>query len=118
MGEAFSSFPSGHASLSMAALLTVSQLIWALLPARFPRVGAIQGLRVLLAAWPAIGAALVAGSRTRDNWHNFGDVLAGSALGAVVSLWTFRTRLLPKMLALDTAKAGIASASETSIGTW
>jgi len=101
LGEAYASFPSGHSSLTMAVMLVISQYIWATLPSASSVFTTAPGVRIILSCWPVIGAALVAASRTRDNWHNFGDVLAGAIVGALVALWVFRTRMLPQSLTVD-----------------
>ena len=79
----------------MAALLPVSMFLYAA-PGSSRMFRVLPGLRVFLSSLPAIGALYVAGSRTRDYWHNFADVLAGSVLGAVVAVAVYRARFVER----------------------
>ena len=79
------SFPSGHSSTSFAAMVPLA----AYLLFRFaqPRHG--QLLPFLAAMSPIALAVVVATSRTRDEWHHFGDIVAGSVIGLVAGLGAY-----------------------------
>lgn len=87
------SFPSGHASSAFGALVPLTLYI-------FYRLGncgrwtcnrsSNNGFwRIVVAGVPLILSLLVAASRTRDNKHNFDDVLCGSVLGALAAIVSF-----------------------------
>jgi len=99
INDSQSSFPSGHSSLSFAGLTFLSFYLFHVAPHHFNtrnhtiRLLAIK-IAILLILF--ISAAFVAGSRTRDYWHNFDDILAGAVLGfgsAVFSFWANHDRL-------------------------
>ncbi|CAD2217611.1 PAP2 superfamily, putative [Angomonas deanei] len=80
------SFPSGHSSTSFACCLSLTLFLFSYL-----RPGARQGsfARFCLAASPLLVAVFCAVSRTRDNKHNFSDILAGSLIGIVTPILSF-----------------------------
>ncbi|KAI0703635.1 phosphatidic acid phosphatase type 2/haloperoxidase [Cytidiella melzeri] len=90
--DGWRSFPSGHSSLSFAGLGFLS----------FYLAGKLQlfnrkayTVKVWLVLTPLVGATLVAVSRTMDYRHHWHDVLAGSALGLVLSYLTYRQYFPP-----------------------
>lgn len=89
--DGFRTTPSGHSSIAFAGLFYLSLWLWGQLVALLPKVG---GWRLLFAAVPSVGAALIALSRTEDYRHHFVDVFVGLVLGAGVAYWSYR-RLFP-----------------------
>lgn len=87
MKDGFRSFPSGHSSLSFAGLGFLAFFLAGKLHL-FDNRGYVAKAWVSLL--PFAGAALVAISRTMDNRHHWQDVLVGSALGTVVSYFSYR----------------------------
>lgn len=84
--DGMKSFPSGHASLSFAGLVS---LALAARGALRVRAGDFFSPRAVAAAAPAAVAAFVAASRVTDNWHREVDVAVGAAIGtaAAVTAW-------------------------------
>lgn len=81
--EAFQSFLSGHASLSMCSFLYLSQFFAERFRHSSTRV--VEFLcwtPILLAIWIAL-------TRCLDYYHNFDDVLGGASLGACVALFYY-----------------------------
>jgi undecaprenyl-diphosphatase len=80
-GDAWRSFPSGHASLATAAAVTVAHGL---------RTAGSAGWRdgAAIGAYALAGTAIV--SRVRDRRHWLSDVLAGAALGSASALVTRR----------------------------
>lgn len=89
--DGFRTTPSGHSSISFAGLFYLTLWLWGQLVALQPQVG---GWRLIFAAIPSVGAALIALSRTEDYRHHFVDVFVGLVLGAGVAYWSYR-RLFP-----------------------
>jgi len=83
--DARHSFPSGHSAFSMASLLSLS-LFWY-------GIAELQQdhklFKMFVCAIPPLLAIVVAGSRTRDYYHNFEDILAGSLIGATSAIMCF-----------------------------
>eukprot|EP00796_Vickermania_ingenoplastis_P012368 gene12368-8494_t len=77
------SFPSGHSSISMC----VSTILTLFLMAHL-RPFAFRGsfFRLVLSLSPMWLGLLCSVSRTRDNWHNFSDILAGAIIGVACAL--------------------------------
>lgn len=80
------SFPSGHSSTSFAVATTLVLFLFAHL-----RPFAFRGsfLRLCVCLSPFWLGLICAASRTRDNKHNFSDILAGSLIGFVSALIAF-----------------------------
>lgn len=89
--DGFRTTPSGHSSLSFAGLLYTSLYFAGQLVAADPLVGA---WRTVLAAVPAIGAAIIALTRTQDYRHHFVDVFIGSVIGCLIASWSY-LRIFP-----------------------
>jgi len=93
--EAQYSFPSGHASLAFSGLIYLSLFLYHITPHSFKFQNSsirirVMTVKVFILLILFMAAALIAGSRTRDYWHNFDDIFAGSALGcgcALLSFW-------------------------------
>eukprot|EP01063_Lacrimia_lanifica_P038765 TRINITY_DN8317_c0_g2_i1.p1 TRINITY_DN8317_c0_g2~~TRINITY_DN8317_c0_g2_i1.p1 ORF type:complete len:296 (+),score=69.74 TRINITY_DN8317_c0_g2_i1:60-947(+) len=93
--DGMKSFPSGHSSFAFAGWTVVALLLMSGLRLR---EGSNHGfLKLLVTGAAAVVPTVVAVSRTRDNRHNYGDVLAGSVIGVAAgaavyfqhySLWT------------------------------
>lgn len=80
------SFPSGHSSNSFAVCIIFSLFLFSHL-----RPFAYKGslLRFCVALSPMALALTVATSRTRDNKHNFSDVLTGALIGTGAAFSSF-----------------------------
>lgn len=81
------SFPSGHSSISFAAMSLAT------LYARHAlgvRPGVVASAQALLASAPLALAAWIAITRVRDRYHNTVDVLCGAAIGAAVGWQVWR----------------------------
>lgn len=76
--EASKSFPSGHASISFAAMTYVSMWLCGKFGLLTVHSGSVA-LKALLALCPYCIASFVAISRTRDYHHDFTDITAGSS---------------------------------------
>eukprot|EP01133_Synstelium_polycarpum_P016923 gene16923-20130_t len=76
------SFPSGHSSLSFAAMTYLSLYICGKLKV-FRKEGAAMW-KILIAMLPYAICSLIAVSRTRDYHHDFGDIIAGSCIGLAI----------------------------------
>ncbi|KEG15093.1 phosphatidic acid phosphatase [Trypanosoma grayi] len=76
------SFPSGHSGLSFAAFVPLIMYFMGVLKAF--RGGSLW--RTVVSFIPLILPITVAVSRTRDNRHNFSDIVAGSIIGACCAL--------------------------------
>eukprot|EP01060_Flectonema_neradi_P013136 TRINITY_DN19919_c0_g1_i1.p1 TRINITY_DN19919_c0_g1~~TRINITY_DN19919_c0_g1_i1.p1 ORF type:complete len:298 (+),score=33.80 TRINITY_DN19919_c0_g1_i1:56-895(+) len=81
------SFPSGHSSISFAGWTIVALLVFTRIPVRSRGADVFWRLCVLVPT--LMFPAVVAISRTRDNRHNFSDVLAGSCIGVFAGAIVF-----------------------------
>lgn len=97
--EARRSFPSGHTSTAFAGLgflaLYLAGKTRAFSRARARHGGALWRVAVVLA--PLLAAMVVGVSRTRDYHHNYSDVLAGAAIGALTAATAYFA-LYPSLL--------------------
>ncbi|RPA96642.1 acid phosphatase/Vanadium-dependent haloperoxidase [Choiromyces venosus 120613-1] len=84
--DGFRSFPSGHSSFSWSGLGFLSCFLLGQLKALRP--GADM-CRVIVAGLPALGALLIALSRTEDYRHDIYDVSTGSLVGGLVTYWSY-----------------------------
>jgi len=80
------SFPSGHASLSFQNFGLAGLLFLQLAQIRFRSHRFGQGVVVMVMF---AAACIVATTRTRDNWHNYDDILAGAVIGSACSAFSF-----------------------------
>jgi len=104
--DAQSSFPSGHSSVSFCAFAFSGTFLLALLHWLTPRHNMAKGM---LAFVNFTVAAIIAATRTRDYWHNFDDVLAGSVIGATCALLALGLNFA------DTWQAALARADTTPL---
>lgn len=79
------SFPSGHSSFSMASFLSLA-LFWYGIAELHQHH---KLWKMFICSIPVLGAIVVAGSRTRDYYHGYDDVLCGSVIGAASALMCF-----------------------------
>ena len=77
-------FPSGHASISMAAMATASLVLMGRMRVFDARRGALWKLGLALA--PVVVSVVVGGTRYRDNHHTPADIACGWGLGLVCAL--------------------------------
>lgn len=116
VSESRESFPSGHSSFTFTGLTFLT--LWLL--GRFHALGPTRpkGGRawlVFLCFVPAFSAAYVAITRTRDNWHNFSDILCGAVIGvicAVVTYFTLYPGLTSKCAGLPKTRKNCSSSKE------
>ncbi|EKF31485.1 phosphatidic acid phosphatase protein, putative [Trypanosoma cruzi marinkellei] len=80
------SFPSGHSSTSFSVLTFMSLFLFAYTQ---PSSRGGSFLRLILSLSPLTIAFLCAVSRTRDYWHHFDDIVAGTLIGIVSALICF-----------------------------
>jgi len=82
--QAVLSFPSGHSSLSFAAMTTLSLYMMGKFHIlSIPKRSSL--LKATISLVPFILSCYIAISRTRDYHHDFSDILAGAILGSVLS---------------------------------
>ncbi|CAJ1022074.1 putative PAP2 superfamily [Leishmania utingensis] len=86
------SFPSGHSSAGFSAFVPLCFYVLHSLHA-FRRSG-VSLWRILIGLTPLILPITVAVSRTRDNRHNFDDILAGSLIGIFTALVAVRATMV------------------------
>ncbi|KAK6201611.1 diacylglycerol pyrophosphate phosphatase [Scheffersomyces amazonensis] len=91
--DGFRTTPSGHSSLSFAGLFYTTLYLLGQLVAFNEYVGT---WRTIVSFIPALGAALIALSRTEDYRHHFVDVIIGSLVGLVIASWSY-FRLFPSL---------------------
>ena len=90
--DAWKSFPSGHSSISFVGLVYTSLI----LAGQFKIFNkGHQSWKVLLVIIPWLAAGAVAVSRTRDYYHNFGDILAGTFIGIFVAFLVYFSKFNP-----------------------
>ena len=73
------SFPSGHASISFAGWTVACLFVFSRIPVRVRSTDVFWRVVILIPIM--MFPSIVAVSRTRDNRHNFSDILAGSCIG-------------------------------------
>lgn len=93
--DGWRSFPSGHSSSAFSGLGYLSLFVAGQLHVLRPRTDLASAL---LAIAPLVGAALIAISRLEDYRHDVWDVTAGSVLGFLVALFSYR-RYYPSLKA-------------------
>lgn len=91
--DGWRSFPSGHSSSAFAGLGYLSLVLVGQLHVLRPRTDLSKAL---IAIAPLVGAALIAISRCEDYRHDVWDVTAGSTLGSLVALFSYR-RYFPSL---------------------
>eukprot|EP00658_Telonema_sp_P-2_P052720 TRINITY_DN4098_c0_g2_i3.p1 TRINITY_DN4098_c0_g2~~TRINITY_DN4098_c0_g2_i3.p1 ORF type:complete len:228 (+),score=42.98 TRINITY_DN4098_c0_g2_i3:528-1211(+) len=93
-----SSYPSGHASTSMAGF---GFLAWFLYHSFEGRTFLNVGVRLLAPPVLLLGALLIAASRPHDYWHNFSDVNFGMTIG--ISSMMFSGTMWKNQMVVETA---------------
>jgi len=96
VNDAMYSFPSGHSSTVFAGMTVLTLYLLHIIPKFFFR-GSLKTdspirllpIKITVMLICEGSAMLVAGSRTRDYYHNFDDILAGAVLGFCVSCFAF-----------------------------
>ncbi|KAH7402674.1 lipid phosphate phosphatase 1 [Pyrenochaeta sp. MPI-SDFR-AT-0127] len=90
--DGFKSFPSGHSSVSFAGLFYLSIYLAGKLHVLDAK-GEVW--RTFLVMVPALGAALITGTRIMDARHHPFDVISGALLGILVSWGSYRQYFPP-----------------------
>jgi len=90
--DGFKSFPSGHSSVSFAGLFYLSIYLAGKLHVMDAKGEVWRTLIVLV---PALGAALITGTRIMDARHHPFDVLSGALIGILVSWASYRQYFPP-----------------------
>ncbi|RAL65952.1 hypothetical protein DID88_005613 [Monilinia fructigena] len=101
--DSLESFPSGHSTAAFAGFVFLSLYLNAKLKVWWNYHPAMWKLIVTWA--PILGATLIAGALTIDEYHNWYDCLAGAIIGTVMafssyrmvyaSIWDWRTNHIP-----------------------
>ncbi|CAD6444516.1 2f5a4c19-cbae-4962-b20a-14172f85d918 [Sclerotinia trifoliorum] len=101
--DSLESFPSGHSTAAFAGFVFLSLYLNAKLKVWSNYHPAMWKLIVTYA--PILGATLIAGALTIDEYHNWYDCLAGAIIGTVMafsayrmvyaSIWDWRTNHIP-----------------------
>ncbi len=86
--DALKSFPSGHATAAFAGFVFLSLYLNAKLKLWSSYHPALWKLVLVFA--PILGAILIAGLLTVDNYHHWYDVLAGALIGTAFALAAYR----------------------------
>lgn len=95
--DGWRSYPSGHSSFAFAGLGWLALFLASQTHCLRPRASHVT---VLLCLSPLVGAALIAISRLEDYRHDVFDVVSGSVLGCVVTVFNWR-RYYPSLWAGD-----------------
>lgn len=103
INDALESFPSGHSTAAFAGFVFLSIYLNAKLKVWSNYHPAMWKLIALYA--PILGATLIAGALTIDEFHNWYDCVAGAIIGTVMafssyrmvycSIWDWRTNHIP-----------------------
>ncbi|KAG9232342.1 putative lipid phosphate phosphatase 1, partial [Amylocarpus encephaloides] len=101
--DSLESFPSGHSTAAFAGFVFLSIYLNAKLKCFSNYHPAMWKLIAVYA--PILGATLIAGALTIDEYHNWYDCLAGAVIGTVMafssyrmvyaSIWDYRTNHIP-----------------------
>jgi diacylglycerol diphosphate phosphatase/phosphatidate phosphatase len=91
--DGWRSFPSGHSSTAFSGLGYLSLVLAGQLHVLRPRTDLSKAL---VAIAPLVGAALIAISRCEDYRHDVWDVTAGSTIGFLVALFSYK-RYFPSL---------------------
>ncbi|PPR04965.1 hypothetical protein CVT24_010423 [Panaeolus cyanescens] len=86
--DSLESMPSGHSTAAWAGLLYLSLYFNAQLKVMSAHNPAYWKMILFFA--PLLGACLISGSLTIDQYHNWYDVLAGAIIGSAAALVAFR----------------------------
>jgi len=88
INDALESFPSGHSTAAFAGFVFLYLYLNAKLKVFANYHPAMWKLAALYA--PLLGATLIAGALTIDEFHNWYDCLAGAIIGSVMALSSYR----------------------------
>lgn len=112
--DSLESFPSGHSTAAFAGFVYLSLYLNAKLKVWSNYHPAMWKMVALWA--PILGATLIAGALTIDEYHNWYDCLAGAIIGTVMafsayrmvyaSIWDYRTNHIPLNRAVPFPGAG------------
>ncbi|KAJ3990053.1 acid phosphatase/Vanadium-dependent haloperoxidase [Lentinula detonsa] len=86
--DSLESFPSGHSTAAWAGLFYLALYINAQLKVMSAHNSAYW--KMILMFSPLLGATLISGALTIDEFHNWYDVLAGAIIGTCTALVAFR----------------------------
>jgi diacylglycerol diphosphate phosphatase/phosphatidate phosphatase len=111
LADGFRTTPSGHSSSAFAGLGYLSLWLMGQLLTEHPLTGS---WRMMVASIPALGAALIALSRTEDYRHHFIDVVLGSLLGGTVAYWAYR-RNFPELTSTSSFKPYLDDSDVASV---
>jgi len=112
--DSLQSFPSGHSTAAFAGFVFLYLYLNAKLKVWW---NYHRAMRKLIATYaPILGATLIAGALTIDEYHNWYDCLAGTIIGTVMafsayrmvygSIWDWRTNHIPLNRAVPFPGAG------------
>jgi len=99
------SFPSGHSASAFCALVFCGLVLTNSLHDWSKKHNMIKGLVMCCFVWSAV---MVAGTRPRDYWHNFDDILGGAAIGATMAILSFYLNYATVGPALDKFSEGMS----------
>ncbi|KAJ7349442.1 phosphatidic acid phosphatase type 2/haloperoxidase [Mycena albidolilacea] len=88
INDSLESFPSGHSTAAWAGLLYLALYINAQLKVMSAHNPAYWKMILMFA--PLLGATLISGALTIDEFHNWYDVVAGAIIGTCTALVAFR----------------------------
>ncbi|KAJ7109121.1 phosphatidic acid phosphatase type 2/haloperoxidase [Mycena epipterygia] len=88
INDSLESFPSGHSTAAWAGLLYLALYFNAQLKVMSAHNPAYWKMILMFA--PLLGATLISGALTIDEFHNWYDVLAGGIIGSCTALVAFR----------------------------
>jgi len=88
INDSLESFPSGHSTAAWAGLLFLSIYINAQLKVMSAHNPSYWKMILMFA--PVLGATLISGALTIDEYHNWYDVVAGAIIGSACALAAYR----------------------------
>lgn len=101
--DSLESFPSGHTTAGFASLVFLSLYLNAKLKVWTDRHPSYW--KMVATLLPLLGATIIGGVLTIDEYHNWYDILAGAVIGTFMalssyrmvyaSIWNFRTNHVP-----------------------
>ncbi|KAL3423633.1 PAP2 superfamily protein [Phlyctema vagabunda] len=125
INDSLESFPSGHSTAAFAGFVFLYLYLNAKLKVWSNYHPAMWKLIVIYA--PILGATLIAGALTIDEYHNWYDCLAGAIIGTVMafsayrmvyaSIWDWRTNHIPLNRTVPFPGAGAGAELENAVFT-
>ncbi|KAK7550065.1 PAP2 superfamily protein [Phyllosticta citricarpa] len=88
INDSLESFPSGHSTAAFAGLVFLALYLNAKLKLAANYHPALWKLIAVMA--PLLGATLIAGALTIDEFHNWYDVVAGATIGTLMAFCSYR----------------------------